>query len=170
MTKDDAVVNSKFNSDDVSSSPDANEDLPGEMLADELVDAEAYEIAADETEAEELTTPDSDDATIDDEAQLAEAESVAAVARSSRPQRKTVAAKGHATPSRKQAVATREHRTTPAEFINQCVEELKKVVWPTWPQVSQYFVVVLVFVFAIIAYVTSLDVGFGALLLKIFGE
>lgn len=63
-----------------------------------------------------------------------------------------------------------EPRTSPPEFVRQSVSELKKVVWPTGEQVRGYFVVVLVFVLAIIAYVSVLDLGFGWLLLKVFGS
>lgn len=63
-----------------------------------------------------------------------------------------------------------EPRTSPPEFVRQSVGELKKVVWPTGEQVRGYFVVVLVFVLAIISYVSVLDLGFGWLLLKVFGS
>ncbi len=65
------------------------------------------------------------------------------------------------------AVAARP--TGPVQFAAESVEELKKVVWPTWSQVQQYFWAVLVFVLIVIAYVGLLDLGFGWLLLKLFG-
>ena len=154
-------------------SPDevgANEDLPGELLADDLVEPAPYTVSSDEVEAEEL-----DAATAaDDPAQLEEATSVAALARSSRPQRKApaepVVAKGTATPrSRRRPAATAQRRTTPATFANESVEELKKVVWPTGTQVRQYFWVVLAFVLAIIFFVGLLDFAFGWALLKLLG-
>ena len=108
-----------------------------------------------------------------DAAQVPEAESVAAVARSVRPQRRVadVEKKDAATPKRRKASASakRSKGTTPAEFVRQSVDELKKVIWPTGLQVRQYFVVVLVFVLFIIAYVGLLDLGFGALLLRLLG-
>lgn len=70
---------------------------------------------------------------------------------------------------RRPASAKRSKGTTPAEFVRQSVDELKKVIWPTGLQVRQYFVVVLVFVLFIIAYVGLLDLGFGALLLRLLG-
>ncbi len=162
--------------DDVESeslaSPDdvAREDLPGEMLAEDLVEPEPYEVSADEVEAEELT----DEAAEVDADQLEAATSVAAQARSSRPQRKQVAdlpaKKGVATPKNRRGTAVvTEKRTTPAQFVNESVEELKKVVWPTPVMVGQYFVVVLVFVIAIIAFVGLLDFAFGWALLQLFG-
>lgn len=153
-------------------SPDevANEDLPGELLADDLVEPDPFVVAGDEREAEELdaATPG------DDPAQLEDATSVAAAARSSRPRRKApvepVPAKGVATPrNRRPATAAVERRTTPAVFVNESVEELKKVVWPTPVMVRQYFWVVLAFVVAIIVFVGLLDFAFGWALLQLFG-
>ncbi|WP_282006314.1 preprotein translocase subunit SecE [Propioniciclava sinopodophylli] len=163
-------------------SPDDRDDLPGELLGEDLVEPEPYLLSADETEAEELdatapVTPTEGDAVaVDDPAQLAAAETVAQRARSSRPVRRTAEvgaamAKGTATRARKrggaQAVAARP--TGPVQFVGESVEELKKVVWPTWSQVQQYFWAVLVFVLIVIAYVGLLDLGFGWLLLKLFG-
>lgn len=78
---------------------------------------------------------------------------------------------GQATPSRRQSeVAVTQPRTTPAAFVEQSVGELRKVIWPTADQLRQYFVVVLVFVLFIIAYVSLLDLGFGWVLLRLFGK
>ncbi len=166
-------------------SPDDRDNLPGELLGEDLVEPEAYDVAPDEIEAEELDAVDapvtSDDADrtpeVADPAQLAAAESVAQRARSSRPVRKVpdapqaAPAKGGATAARKrggsQAVATRP--TGPIQFAGESVEELKKVVWPTWSMVQQYFWAVLVFVLIVIAYVGLLDLGFGWLVLQLFG-
>ena len=158
----------------------ADENLPGELLGEDLVEPTAYEVAPDETEAEELNAdqafaPAGDEVEVDDPAQLAAAETLAQRARSSRPTRKgalePTPAKGTATPARKrggaQPVAVR--RTGPVQFAGESVEELKKVVWPTWTQVQQYFWAVLVFVLIVIAYVGVLDLGFGWVTLKLFG-
>lgn len=187
--------------DDTTSSPDEREhvdpgapeapsadeatDPQGEVLAGDLDDPGEYVVADDE--AEELLdaddtiddTPDKGDPeniVIDDPEQLAEAESVGAAARSSRPVRKAKAADTALTPkkstaTRKQAegVAERRTRTTPGVFVNQSVGELRKVQWPTGDQLRQYFIVVLVFVLIIIAYVGLLDFAFGWVVLKLFG-
>lgn len=165
------------------------DDPRGENLAAHDVPAPAeYEIAPDEVEAEELTdtTPELDaEVEIDDSEQLAAAEegarsaestepaTLAAQVAAARPARKTpteVPKKDAPTRSRRRATAVAtEKRTTPVEFVGQSVDELKKVVWPTGRQVQQYFVVVLVFVLFIMAYVVGLDTGFGAALLKLFG-
>jgi preprotein translocase subunit SecE len=75
--------------------------------------------------------------------------------------------KGRPTPSRRGGVAKKE-RTGPVKFVRESIGELRKVVYPTGQQVVQYFVVVLVFVLFVIAYVSLLDLGLGAALFKIF--
>ncbi|MFC7406961.1 preprotein translocase subunit SecE [Georgenia alba] len=54
-------------------------------------------------------------------------------------------------------------------FVRQVVGELKKVVRPTRSELMTYFVVVLVFVAVIMAFVGVLDISFGRLVLWIFG-
>ena len=61
-------------------------------------------------------------------------------------------------------------RTGPVTFYRQVVAELRKVVWPTRPQVINYFYVVLVFVLVMMAIITGLDFGFGELMFWIFGD
>ena len=105
------------------------------------------------------------------------AHAVAQAAASSRPKRKSLpeeppASKKHdATPKRRGgATAVRlRKRTTPVGFVRESAGELRKVVWPTATQLRQYFVVVLVFVLLVIAYVSALDLLFGWGLLRIFG-
>lgn len=69
--------------------------------------------------------------------------------------------------SRRDAEPERE-RTTPARFVRQSVGELRKVVYPTGQQLMNYFVVVLVFVLFIIAFVSLLDLGLGWAIFKVF--
>jgi preprotein translocase subunit SecE len=59
-------------------------------------------------------------------------------------------------------------RTTPIKFVRQSIGELRKVVYPTGQQLINYFIVVLVFVLFVIAYVSLLDLGFGAAIFRIF--
>lgn len=61
-------------------------------------------------------------------------------------------------------------RTGPATFLRQVVAELRKVVWPTQQQLVTYFLVVLVFVVVMIAYVSVLDLAFGRAVFAIFGD
>jgi preprotein translocase subunit SecE len=104
---------------------------------------------------------------------LTEEEQVAIAAAGARPVRRSavVEAKGRATRRRTAAGAPppERRRTTPAQFVRESVEELKKVVWPTLSQWQQYFIVVLVFVLFIIAIVSALDLLFGWALLQVFG-
>ncbi len=82
--------------------------------------------------------------------------------------------KGAPTRKRNAAAPADEHdpyaAKNPAEFVGQSVGELKKVVWPTWPQLVVMFSAVLVFVLIMIAIVGLLDMGFGWALLRIFGS
>ena len=90
--------------------------------------------------------------------------------RAARPRSPAAAAalkKDKATPKQKRD-AVEHHRTGPATFVRQSVAELRKVVYPTGPQLANYFVVVLIFVLFIIAYVSLLDLGIGAAVFRIF--
>ena len=60
--------------------------------------------------------------------------------------------------------------TSPVTFYRQVIAELRKVVWPTQQQLVTYFIVVMVFVLVMIAYVTLLDIGFGKAVFAIFGD
>jgi preprotein translocase subunit SecE len=84
------------------------------------------------------------------------------------------AAKGAPTRTPKGAVTAKRdqpekrERTTPIKFVRQSVGELRKVVYPTGQQLINYFIVVLVFVLFVIAYVSLLDLGFGAAIFRLF--
>ena len=152
--------------------PSLEEDLPGEDLASDLPDPSPYEIAADEDEAEEFD-PEADE---EDSEQLEEAEEVALAATSTLPVRRPrsskapVKKKDAPTRTRKEAtLAVTEQRTGPVTFVKQSISELRKVVWPTGSQLTQYFVVVLIFVMFMIALVSLLDFAFGWGLLKALG-
>jgi preprotein translocase subunit SecE len=54
-------------------------------------------------------------------------------------------------------------------FLRQVVSELKKVVRPTRNDLITYTTVVMVFVLAVMTYVSVLDFGFGKLVLWVFG-
>ncbi|MCB0887112.1 MAG: preprotein translocase subunit SecE [Propionibacteriaceae bacterium] len=81
--------------------------------------------------------------------------------------------KDHATRKRSEAEKAHEDpykAKNPAEFVRQSAGELKKVVWPTWPETVKMYSAVLVFVLIMIAIVGLLDLAFGWGLLKIFGS
>ncbi len=108
----------------------------------------------------EDSAPDVDDVQTD-ESEGDASKSVAIAGRSAR------AKKDKATPKQKRDAAE-HHRTGPVTFVQQSVAELRKVVYPTGPQLANYFVVVLIFVLFIIAYVSLLDLGIGAAVFRIF--
>ncbi len=56
-----------------------------------------------------------------------------------------------------------------ALFLRQVVAELRKVVYPTRPQLLNYTAVVLVFVAIMIAIVTVLDLAFGEAVRAVLG-
>lgn len=66
-------------------------------------------------------------------------------------------------------ITTRGGRTSPLVFLRQVVAELRKVHYPTRPQVVNYFFVVLVFVSVMMALVSVLDFGLGKAMFAIFG-
>ncbi len=71
------------------------------------------------------------------------------------------------------APQSRSQRGSPVSrlrlFLRQVVAELKKVVRPTRSELITYTAVVLVFVLAVMTYVSLLDFGFGRLVLWVFG-
>ena len=87
-------------------------------------------------------------------------------AKTARAGRSGRAPKGAPTTKRDQQV--KPERTSPVKFVRQSIGELRKVVYPTGQQLINYFIVVLVFVLVVIAYVSLLDLGFGWAIFKIF--
>lgn len=59
-------------------------------------------------------------------------------------------------------------RVGPITFVKQSVGELKEVRWPSFNEVQQYFIVVLVFVLFIVGFVSLLDFLFGMGILNLF--
>jgi len=60
-------------------------------------------------------------------------------------------------------------RTTPAQFVSEVRDELRKVVWPTRKELVTYTTVSLVFILIMVGIVTSLDYGFTRLVFVLFG-
>ena len=162
------------NEEIVSAEPTAPE--TDEVVTDEeaLADAEADAMAADD----DVTLgqmPQSDDEIIaEHEGEFSDDESVAVSAPAI--ERRTAKAPVRKTaPTRKRNAAVTEaddpyKAANPAEFVRQSAGELKKVVWPTWPQLVTMFGAVLVFVLIMIFIVGVLDLAFGWSLLQIFGS
>jgi preprotein translocase subunit SecE len=64
----------------------------------------------------------------------------------------------------------REPRTSPAQYLREVRAELKKVAWPTRPEVRKYSIVVLVTVVIVTAFVTLLDFLFGSGALSLYEQ
>lgn len=144
--------------------PTGEGDLPEELSAD-AVDSTGDQAAelTGESGAEQA------DGLEDDKVPVAAGHSVADRARSSRPKRRSVSGPDAAREGSSGAPFVTTQRTTPARFVRQSVDELKKVSWPTWPEVQQLFWVVLILVLFVIAFVVSLDTLLGWGLLQLFG-
>lgn len=140
-------------------------DPPAELA--EATDSDADTGAVDADEADALAADVADVAEADEDADAAP---VAPVKRRTAPApvRKSAPTRRRAEAER-EVKASHEQRTTPVTFAKESVGELRKVVWPTGDQLRQYFIVVLIFVLFIIAYVGVLDLFFGWGLLKLFG-
>ena len=76
---------------------------------------------------------------------------------------------GTKTESRKsREVIEPEERTSPAQFSREVRSELRKVSWPTKPEVINYSIVVLVTVFAMTIFIGLLDWVFSFTVLELF--
>jgi preprotein translocase subunit SecE len=64
----------------------------------------------------------------------------------------------------------KEQRTTAPQFLREVRGELRKVAWPTRPEVINYSFIVLVAVVVLTAYVAALDYGFGDVILRLFSR
>ena len=54
-----------------------------------------------------------------------------------------------------------EPRTGPVQYMREVNDEMKKVAWPTWPEVRRYSLIVLVTVVVFTAYIGALDSVFA---------
>jgi preprotein translocase subunit SecE len=68
------------------------------------------------------------------------------------------------------AARPKEERTSPVQFVREVRSELRKVAWPTRPEVINYSIIVLLAVVVLTAYVAALDYGFGEALLNLFSR
>ena len=57
--------------------------------------------------------------------------------------------------------ATRSDQGRPGRFLRDTFEELRKVVWPTMPELYRYTVVVIATVVVISAFIGLVDFGLG---------
>ena len=61
------------------------------------------------------------------------------------------------------AAASREERASPAQYLREVRDEMRKVAWPKWPEVRRFSMIVLVTVILYTAYIGGLDSLFGVL-------
>ena len=57
----------------------------------------------------------------------------------------------------------KKERTSPAQYIREVRDEMRKVAWPKWPEIRRYSIIVLVTVVVITAFVGGMDAVFGIL-------
>ena len=63
---------------------------------------------------------------------------------------------------------TKEGRTGPIQFLREVRAELRKVAWPTRPEIVNYSIIVLITVVILTAYIATLDFVFGEAVFKLF--
>lgn len=67
-------------------------------------------------------------------------------------------------PSRQRVAPTaHKERVTPAQYIREVRDEMRKVAWPSWPEVRRYSLVVLVTVVIFTAFIGGVDAVFGVM-------
>ncbi len=64
---------------------------------------------------------------------------------------------------------TKKERTKPGQFFKEVVAELKKVAWPTRPEVVAYSIVVLVSSIVVAALIFGMDFVFTRAVLALYG-
>ena len=78
------------------------------------------------------------------------------------------AAKKRSAPAAARPADARESRTGPVQFIREVRGELRKVAWPTRPEVINYSFIVLVAIVVLTAYISALDFALGEAIFKLF--
>ena len=69
---------------------------------------------------------------------------------------------------RRREPAAAEERTSPGQFVREVRSELKKVAWPTRPEVINYSLVVFFTVVALTVFIGLLDWAFSVSILELF--
>ena len=57
----------------------------------------------------------------------------------------------------------KKERTTPAQYIREVRDEMRKVAWPKWPEVRRFSLIVLTTVLIYTMFIFGLDSLFGVL-------
>jgi len=71
-------------------------------------------------------------------------------------------------PRQAPAPRPKEERTPPRQFLREVRGELRKVVWPTKPEVINYSIIVLITVVVLTALIAGLDWLFGTAILNLY--
>jgi preprotein translocase subunit SecE len=81
-------------------------------------------------------------------------------------------AEGNQKAQRRQAPAPapREKRTSFPEYIREVRAELRKVAWPTRPEVINYSIIVFVAIVVLTTFVGVLDYAFGEFVVRLFDD
>lgn len=137
--------------------------------ADPVADDEVIDELEDQFDEDSSEDTDREDDADKDESGKADKKTSKVVARKTAkaPVKKTAATRKRSETERGEYDPYRAKN--PAQFVRQSAAELKKVVWPSWGELTVLFSAVLLFVLFIIAYVMLLDNGFGWALLSLFG-
>ena len=137
--------------------------------ADPVADDEVIDELEDQFDEDSSEDTDREDDADKDESGKADKKTSKVVARKTAkaPVKKTAATRKRSETERGEHDPYRAKN--PAQFVRQSAAELKKVVWPSWGELTVLFSAVLLFVLFIIAYVMLLDNGFGWALLSLFG-
>jgi preprotein translocase subunit SecE len=64
--------------------------------------------------------------------------------------------------------AAKDERTGPIQFLREVRGELRKVAWPTRPEVINYSIIVLITVVVLTTYIATLDFVFGEAIFRLF--
>jgi preprotein translocase subunit SecE len=73
-------------------------------------------------------------------------------------------------PPQKGQDAPKEKRATPLEFLREVRGELRKVAWPTRPEVINYSIIVLVAIVVLTAFIAGVDYLVSEFVLKLYGD
>jgi preprotein translocase subunit SecE len=65
--------------------------------------------------------------------------------------------------------ASKQERTTPAKFVGEVRDELRKVVWPTRKELITYTTSALIFILVMVGIVVTLDYLYTRLVFFLFG-
>ncbi len=64
--------------------------------------------------------------------------------------------------------AAKDERTGPVQFLREVRGELRKVAWPSRPEIINYSIIVLITVVVLTTYIATLDFAFGEAVFRLF--